>query len=384
MRSFLSVRHWLPAAILLCASMANTQVLPVPPSGDNQRCAVTQYIGSIVHITVTYNSPDVTGPDGMDRTGKIWGTPVAHYGLVDQGFGNGQPAPWRAGANEATVFECSHPVAINGQPLPAGRYALYLELAEKGPWTWVFSSHPEVWGSYFYDPKDVVLRVATEPTDHPRTEWLTYVFTDRQPEAATLELQWELKSVPMRITVPGMTDIYVRAIQDRLDGSTTGFNHQPWVDAARFLLERNERLDQALTWIDFSINDGFVGRREFDAMTIRAQILLRMGRQEDGYAAIAEALELPGIHPNEIHTLGRSLIATGQKEEALRVFHKNFDRFQGAWPTNVGMARGLSALGRFKEAIPYAEAALSQAPDSQNQAAIRAMVDKLKDGRDIN
>src|SRR5690606_21200771 len=117
---------------------------------------------------------------------------------------------------------------------------------------------PNVWGSYFFDEKNVVLRAPTQPADHPRTEWLTYVFTDRHPEAATLELQWENKAVPMRITVPGMTDLYVTAFNDILIGSVTGFQHQPYVDAANFLLERNEQLPQALAWIDKAINDGFV------------------------------------------------------------------------------------------------------------------------------
>src|SRR5690606_9473877 len=125
--------------ICMIGRPAFAQILPLPPSGDNQQCIVTQYIGSIVHVTVTYRSPDVTGPDGRDRTGQIWGTPVAHYGLVDQGYGLGQPAPWRAGANECTTIEFSHLVQVEGHPIPAGKYALFLELAESGPWTWVFA-----------------------------------------------------------------------------------------------------------------------------------------------------------------------------------------------------------------------------------------------------
>lgn len=374
-------------ALAICLKASSDlvgQALPLPPSGNNQRCVVTQYIGSLVHVTVTYNSPDVTGPDGADRTGKIWGTPVAHYGLVDQGYGNGQPAPWRAGANEATVFTCSHDIEINGQLLAAGEYALYLELAEKGPWTWTFARNPNVWGSYFFDEKNVVLRVPTQPVDHPRTEWLTYAFTDRQPEAATLELQWENKAVPMRITVPHMTDLYVAAFNDILVGTVTGFQHQPYVDAANFLLERDEQLPQALAWIDKAINDGFVGRKTFTALTTKAMILFRMGDQEDALATIADAMELPGTHPNDVHAFARSLITIGQKEEALRIFEINYDRQKGAWPTPVGMARGLSALGRYKDALKYAEKALPLAPDELNRTGVTGMIGKLREGRDIN
>ncbi len=63
------------------------------------------------------------GPDGKDRRGQIWGKLVP-YGLTDLGFGNGKPDPWRAGANENTVFAVSNDVNIEGKRLPAGRYGL--------------------------------------------------------------------------------------------------------------------------------------------------------------------------------------------------------------------------------------------------------------------
>lgn len=84
--------------IALCGTLA-AQQLSGPPSGDNQKARVTQWIGP-VEVTIDYSSPDVHDAQGRDRAGKIWGTNVAHYGFVDQGFGAGLPAPWRAGANE--------------------------------------------------------------------------------------------------------------------------------------------------------------------------------------------------------------------------------------------------------------------------------------------
>ena len=79
--------------------------LTLPPSGNNQKAAATQFIGP-VRITIEYSSPAVHGPDGKDRRGQIWGKLVP-YGLTNLGFGNGKPDPWRAGANENTVFTVS-------------------------------------------------------------------------------------------------------------------------------------------------------------------------------------------------------------------------------------------------------------------------------------
>src|SRR4051812_4232855 len=85
---------------------AQYPAMTLPASGGNQKAAVTQYIGP-VKITIEYSSPAVHGPNGQDRRGHIWGELVP-YGLSNLGFGNGKPGPWRAGANENTVFDVSN------------------------------------------------------------------------------------------------------------------------------------------------------------------------------------------------------------------------------------------------------------------------------------
>ena len=69
------------------------------------------------------------------------------------------------GAREAAEV-AAWPV-LAPEDLKAGTYALFLELAKEGPWTWVVSNHVG-WGSYQYDPKDEVLRVSATPEDVKR------------------------------------------------------------------------------------------------------------------------------------------------------------------------------------------------------------------------
>ncbi|MEO6168860.1 MAG: DUF2911 domain-containing protein, partial [Chitinophagales bacterium] len=104
--------------LLVIFSMLNAsaQNLIQPPNGDNNRSVVTQYIGSLVSVTVTYNSPNVTGPSGEDRKGKIWGELVP-FGFNDLGFGTSKEAPWRAGSNENTTITFSHDVMVQDKPL---------------------------------------------------------------------------------------------------------------------------------------------------------------------------------------------------------------------------------------------------------------------------
>ncbi len=379
------MRKFLP--VFLCWAWTlvtlHSQGISLPPSGDNNKCIVTQYIGSVVQVTVSYSSPNVHAPDGTDRTGKIWGTSVAHYGLVKQGFGLDNPAPWRAGANESTTIEFSNDVNIDGHPLAAGKYGLFLKLSEEGPWTWIFSKNSTAWGSFFYDEKDDVLHVETQPVDHPYTEWLSYNFTDRETDHATLELQWELKSIPMHITVPNIKDVYISQLEKEFQGSLS-FVAANFTKAAQWLLQENYNMPKALEWVNRGIETPFFGRTNFDALTTKAQILMKMNKGEEALSAIDQAMHMPDADAGQIHQLGRSLIGIGQKEEALKVFTANYEMNKAAWPTNVGMARGLSALGRYDEALTYATAALAEAPDEMNKANLAKMIEKLKSKQDIN
>jgi hypothetical protein len=103
----------LAAALVAVPVVASAQIVTLPPDGKNQKASVSQWIG-LVEVNVTYNAPKVTAPDGTDRTGKIWGQLVP-YGMANLGFGTcGDQCPWRAGANENTVFRVSNDVKIEG------------------------------------------------------------------------------------------------------------------------------------------------------------------------------------------------------------------------------------------------------------------------------
>lgn len=52
--------------------------------------------------------------------------------------------------------------------------------------------------------------------------------------------------------------------------------------------------------------------------------------------------------------------------------------------TQVGMARGYSAVGDYKKALGFARKALSKAPDNGNKLSVERMIKTLQDGKDIN
>ncbi len=81
---------------------------------------------------------------------------------------------WRAGANEATVFEVSKDVTVDGKPLPAGKYAFFT-IDNGDEWTLIFNKTWKQWGAFSYKEADDALRVKVKPgKTASATEKLTY------------------------------------------------------------------------------------------------------------------------------------------------------------------------------------------------------------------
>ncbi len=361
-------------------ALAQFPGLTLPPSGDNQRAAVIQFIGP-VRVSIEYSSPKVHGPDGKDRRGQIWGKLVP-YGLTNLGFGNGKAVPWRAGANENTVFEVSNDVTIEGKTLPAGKYGLHM-IAGPEEWTVIFSKNSSAWGSFFYDDTEDALRVTVKPKKHDYREWLTYEFSARKPDEATAELQWEELAVPWNMKVPNVNEIYLSKLREELT-TVPGFSYQGYDTAAQFTVRSGAGLEQGLKWAEAAVSMPFIGQANFSTLSTKAQVLAKMGRNEEAGKLMQAALKLPGTTSIEIHQYGRQLLSEKKNTEALAVFQMNAERNGDAWPVHVGLARGYAATGETKKALEHAKIAVTQAPDPLNRQSIEAMVKDLSEGKAIS
>ncbi len=367
------------AVLLAVAPRAAAQSLTLPPDGDNQRSEVTQQIG-LVSVSIAYGSPDVHAPNGDDRRGRIFGTLVP-YGIHDLNF-NSRKGPWRAGANQNTVFTVSHPVTIQGQPLPAGRYGLHM-LAGPNEWTVIFSKNSTSWGSFSYDQAEDQLRVTVTPQQASYREFLSYEFLERYPDRAVVALEWDELRVPLTIAVPSMSTLYVENLRRELR-DFAGFQWQNWNAAAQYCVRQNVNLEQALIWADTAITLPFVGQANFTTYSTKAQVLAKLSRAAEAAAVMDQAIALPNALPVEIHQYGRQLQVQGKQAEAMAVFQKNAKRYGDAWPIHVGLARGYSAAGDYQTALTHAEKALTQAPDDLNRNALTAAIATLKAGKDMN
>jgi hypothetical protein len=376
------MKHFLAAAaVALTAVGAFAQgTITLPPSGGNERGTVTQHIGTVV-VSIDYSSPHVHSPQGQDRRGKIWGTLVP-WGMANLGFGTCKECPWRVGANENTIFTTSNDIQVNGSTLPAGTYALFA-IPQQDEWTWIFSKNHTSWGSFFYDPAEDVLRVKAKPEKAQYREVLTFDFTERKNDHATVAMKWEELAVPIDITVPNAADLYVATIRNELRNSP-GFNDAEWQQAARYALD-NKHPAEGLTWAEASVSPtGGIGRKNFTNLMTLAEAQEANGKTAEAAKSREEAMNDPSATVFDLHGYGRQLIAKGKKEDAMKVFQLNAKRNPGVWPTNGGLARGYSANGNYPEALKYAKLALAQAPDPGNKKNLENMIKKLEAGQDIN
>ena len=364
---------------LLVAGATSAQPgLTLPTSGDNQKASVTQFIGP-VKITIDYSSPKVHNPrTSEDRRGKIYGTLVP-YGLTNLGFGTCTECPWRAGANENTTFTTNYPIQVEGQMLPAGTYGFFL-IADPNEWTAIFSKNSTSWGSFFYNAAEDQLRVKVKPEKSDYREWLTYEFTERQPDKATVAMKWEDLSVPIHITIPNLTDVYLTEIHNQLR-SSAGFTYQNWDQAAQYALKA-KRLDDALQFAKGATDPTFgIGQENFQTLMTLAEVQEARGMPE---AKATRDKAFPMASAIQLHQYARQQLQKGNKAEAIRVWTLNAKLHPNDWPVNVGLMRAHSAQGNYKEALKYAKLAAAQAPDPQNKKSMEDSIKKLEAGKDVN
>lgn len=364
----------LPLIALLAVQMGFAQQLAMPSNGTNPRMWAGTRIG-VTDVEINWGAPGV-----KEREGKLWGTGVAHFGFTNLGFGTAKESPWRAGADECTTISFSTNVQVEGKPLAAGKYALFMILGTDET-TLIFSNNPHAWGSFFYDPKEDVLRVTVrQQKDLPQSrERLTFLFDNVTDRSATVALEWERWRIPFKVEVdPVATGL--ASIRSQMT-SGLGFDPPSLQTAAQWCLSNGVNLEEALFWITSATSPNLGGVQTFTALSTQAGLLRKLGRTAEADETMKNALAKATVM--ELHGYGRQLIADKKPKEALAIFEQNFKQNNGAWPTNVGLARGYSANGDLKKALEHAKLALAQAPDQINKTSLESMIKTLSEGKAI-
>ena len=276
----------LASVAYVAAQQPPVQIKPIRPS---QKASVMQTIG-VTDITITYSRPPVKGrtifadaPASMEARAKGEATldnqnerkpgePIVPYNHV-----------WRAGANEATLFQVTDDVLINGQPLKAGSYSLHT-IPGKDEWTVIFNSDPGQWGSFSYDSKKDALRVKTKPQMvADNQEWLMYSFDPVTENSAQVNIRWEKLKVPFTVEVKDVKAAW-RARADELMAANPTNEVLPLQVANTYANWKN--WDEALKFVDQSIKL----KQTFRNMSAKANVLWAAGRKEEAMAAADAAI----------------------------------------------------------------------------------------------
>jgi hypothetical protein len=165
-------------------ALAAVAISPPAPAQirASEASVVSQTVDGTV-ITVSYSRPQLrgraTGPDG------VW-----HHERM-----------WTPGANWATTLEASRPITLNGHPVAAGKYSLWVATSEKD---WTFHLHPNPRLFHTAGPKatEMKLTFTVTPERAPESvEVLTFDFPEVRRDGDTLRFRWAKVIVPFKIDV---------------------------------------------------------------------------------------------------------------------------------------------------------------------------------------
>lgn len=146
----------------------------------SQHAAVTQSVGR-TEVAIEYNRPVARGR-------------VLFGGIVPYG------AAWNPGADEATAISFSREVRLDGRPVPAGKYSIWM-IPDTARWTFILSRAADVFHTPYPAGKDA-LRLEVTPRSGAYVETLAFYFPVVDSTRAELVMHWGRTVVPVTIDAP--------------------------------------------------------------------------------------------------------------------------------------------------------------------------------------
>lgn len=202
---------------------------------------VTQEVG-FTTIKVDYSRPAVRGR-------KVFGNlSDSKKGLVPYG------RIWRVGANESTKFTVDTDVAIKGNTLSKGTYALYA-FPEENEWEIAFHNNITHWGDgrKNYKAEEDAFRIKVKPIiEADFQENFLISFDSITHDSAHMIWHWENTRVviPIQVDTKGMMSKQIeKALQP-------GPSAQTYYEVARYYVEQGIKHEEALKYLNKALELG--------------------------------------------------------------------------------------------------------------------------------
>ncbi len=332
------MRHGILIGIFL-QCMVNAFAQPLTTPRVSPYSQVTQRVG-ISEVSISYSSPAVN-----KRT--IWGS-VVPYDQI-----------WRAGANENTTISLTHNAKIEGREINAGTYGLFM-IPKKDKVILVLSRYHQSWGTVYPKEDELALTVPLKMEESPFQEWLSYDFIDRQSRFAIAALTWEKTRIPFKIEFD-VDQIVIENARAELKGPV-GFSWQGYSQAAAYCLQADTNLDEAMQWIDQSIQMS----KGFTNLQVKADLLVRKGDAIAAKKIMEEAI--PMANGYQLNNYGYSLLNNGDTKGAIKIFEENIERnpeHPFIWGFTDSLGEAYLKDGNKKLALQYYKKARTLAPANQ-------------------
>jgi hypothetical protein len=257
---------FLTLTALLSIALLDTAFAQLRTPAPSPAATLTQAVG-VTDIAINYSRPGVRGRN-------VFGELVP-YGEV-----------WRTGANESTKISFSTDVSINGQQLPAGKYALYT-IPNKEEWTVIFSKSLENWGSDGYKQEQDALRVNVKPgATTEKVETFTIAISEIKNDGANLDIMWENTRVRVPFTLD--VDAQVMANMDKALAEAKPDDWRTLAQAATYLFQNGKDINRAAELINKSVSI----KEQFWTRHAQSEILAKKGDIKGAIAAANRGLEL--------------------------------------------------------------------------------------------
>ena len=148
----------------------------------SQRGSVSQTV-AFTTITITYGRP-------VARGRALFGALVPWDSI------------WHPGADSATRVVLNHDVLVEGHPVRAGEYSVWLIPREHAAWTVILNRKAHVFHTPFPGAASDALRFDVLPEEVSPVESLAIYFPKVLRDDAVLRIHWGTTAVPIRIKAP--------------------------------------------------------------------------------------------------------------------------------------------------------------------------------------
>ena len=342
-------KHFLLCLVAYClGTWAQAQFHTIKIPQASPKVVETQRLG-VTDITLDYSSPATRGRD-------VWNTMIQSDSDPN--------LAWRAGANMNTRISFSTDVTINGTPLKAGSYGLHID-ADGDDYVLMFAHHDNLWGSYYLDrDQHITLKTTVQAEACPTSEQLDYEFINRTDSTVTIALEWGEQRIPFAVGVD-LNKTVVENFRYELLGINT-YRWEAWNDAARWCLNHNTNLEEALDWANRSIDGGYSGfaaNKNAANLTTKARLLGRLDMLTELDQTISELIALD-MNAGQANEASIFLLQIEKPESALGLLNSTVKQYPDAWYLKLNRAIANYFLNKQKAALRELAIVREHAPEN--------------------